>query len=171
MSAPTYTPVVKAWAETCQKALHRFHQLPPRDRLALVALSSFVALVIVIYGMILPAVNFHDKARQNFQNEQALLHWLQEQRPAIQALTSSMPNSSVFSGSPLTLVNTSAEDFQLNIKRLQPENNSNLRVWMENVSFDNTLQWLHYLQSQGLPVGEISIDQQSEGLVNVRALF
>lgn len=154
-----------------QKALTAFYKLPERDRMALVILSSFLGLMIILYGVIMPSVNYHQQARQNFQNEHELLYWLKAQESAIQAIQTNPKSGKSFSGNPLSLVNSSAKDFQLSIKRLQPENSGNLRVWMENVNFDNTLQWLHHLQAQGLHLSEISIDQQDKGTVNVRATF
>ncbi|WP_439134705.1 type II secretion system protein GspM [Pseudomaricurvus sp.] len=154
-----------------QKALTAFYKLPERDRMALILLSSFLGLLIIVYGVILPAMDYHQQARQTFQDEQALLYWLKAQEPAIQAVRSTPQTGQSFSGNPLSLVNGSAKDFQLSIKRLQPENSGNLRVWMENVNFDNTLQWLHHLQAQGLKLSDISIDQQAKGRVNIRATF
>lgn len=156
-------------AETWLKIRGRFNQLSPRDRLALTLLGGVVSLLLVIYGMILPAIHYHDNARQSFQDQQALFYWLKQQQPAVQALA--VPSASPAVGNPLTLVNTSAKDHALKITRLQPENNGSLRVWMEDVSFENTLRWLDHLQSRGLVVREITVDQQQAGLVSVRVVF
>lgn len=161
----------QAVIDAAQKASHRFDQLPPRDRLALTLLSGFVALLLLIYAVILPALDFHDSARQNFQDQQALLSWLKEQQPAVPAVNTLSIPATTLASNPLTLVNTSAKDFAVKITRLQPENNGNLRVWMEDVKFEHTLGWLHHLQVQGLAVKEITVDQQKEGMVNVRVVF
>ena len=165
------SPQSQALKARYEKAMTAFYKLPERDRLALTILSAFVGLLILVYGAILPAMNYHQQAREHFKDEQALLYWLKAQEPAIQRISAAPRASQTFSGNPLSLVNASTKDFNLSIKRLQPENSGSLRVWMENVNFDNTLQWLHYLQSKGLSLREISIDQQAKGKVNVRATF
>lgn len=165
--------LLRSLTETRRKAAQQFNLLPPRDRLALALLGGFVALLILVYGMILPAVDFHTHARQNFLDQQALLNWLKDQQPALQAARSSAGTASSTSptGNPLTLVNSSAKDFAMKIIRLQPENNGSLRVWMEDVRFDNTLRWLHHLQAQGLVVKEIYVEQQKKETVSVRVVF
>lgn len=165
------SPPSQALKARYEKAMTAFYKLPERDRLALTILSAFVGLLILVYGVILPAVDYHQQAREHFKDEQALLYWLKAQEPAIQRISTAPQASQTFSGNPLSLVNASAKDFNLSIKRLQPENSGSLRVWMENVNFDNTLQWLHHLQSQGLSLSDISIDQQAKGRVNIRATF
>lgn len=157
------------------KALNAYHALGERDRMALILLSIFFGVLILLYGMLLPAMDYRHQGRDAYDREQELLTWLQAQQPAVERLRTqpkaAQQASSTANSSPLTLVNTSAKEFQLTIKRLQPENNGSLRVWMENVSFDNSLKWLHHLQNNGLAVSDISIDEQSTGLVNLRATF
>jgi general secretion pathway protein M len=151
-------------------ATARYQSLPSRDRMALLILSVFLAILVVVYGLISPAMEFRDNAKSAYQQERDLLGWLQAQEAAVKALKQ-RPQTTKSSGSPLTLVNSSAKRFKLTIKRLQPENNGDLRVWMEGVSFDDALKWLHHLNTQGLKIVDISIDQQSPGRVNLRSTF
>lgn len=148
--------------------------LSDRDRLALIVLSVFVAVLVLVYAVWLPIQHYHQQAQNNYQQQQELLSWLQAQRGAVTSLptdqkkngqtTSAQLNTS----SPLTIVNSSAKALQLSIKRVEPENNGDLRLWLENINFDTALQWLQQLQQQGLAIREINVDKQGRGTVNMR---
>ena len=56
------------------------------------------------------------------------------------------------------------------LKRLEPEGQAAVKVWLEQVSFDDMLRWLSSLeQKNGLAVATITIDRQDvAGRVNAR---
>ncbi|NHN38934.1 type II secretion system protein M [Pseudomaricurvus alcaniphilus] len=147
------------------------NKLNERDRLALLALTVFIALLIVFYGLLQPANNYRQQARDAYQLEQELLTWLQARQSAIAQLQSRPLVQEAAGSNTLSTINSSAGQFKLSIKRVQPESNGNLRVWMEEANFDNTLRWLHHLQQQGIGVSEINLDQSGPGSVNLRATF
>ena len=163
MNASTLT-----WRE---RAISYYRSLSDRDRSALLMLVLFMLLLVGYYGLYAPARDYHQHAREAYQLEHELNQWLQAQATAVRAMPIKAPVNAPENGSSLTLVNNSARQFQLNIKRVQPESNGDLRLWMEDVSFDNTLKWLHYLQSTGMRIRELNLDQSNPGKVNLRATF
>jgi len=56
------------------------------------------------------------------------------------------------------------------LKRLEPEGQTAVKVWLEQVSFDDMLRWLSSLeQKNGLAVATITIDRQdTPGRINAR---
>ncbi len=153
----------------------KFHKLSERDQQALIFLGSFTLCLVLIYSVIIPAVDYRSNARESFIHAQQLLNWMKAQQPAVLALKNAQGTNKgtpkEITDNPITLINTSAKNFNLSIKRLQPESNGNIRIWMEQVSFNNTIRWLDFIQQQGLKVDDISLDQQSPGIVNIRATF
>ena len=156
---------------TWVKAKLAYGQMAPRDQLALKALSGFVGIIVLVYGLILPCYKFHSEAQAHYAAERELHQWMQQQRGparrALQAKNTHKPKAS--KGSALSKVNTSAKSHRLTIKRLQPEKNGDLRLWLEDAEFNQSLKWLNSLERQGLTVKEIVLDQQKPGRVNIRA--
>lgn len=139
-----------------------------KDRKAMLILSAFLGILLIIYGLLLPAFDFKTQAKSHYAQEKALYQWLKAQS----SLISAEPNNMVKreqSGSALTMVNASAKEFQLELKRVQPQSNGLLRVWLENANFDNALQWMENLNQQGQTISDLSIDRVTAGTVNLRA--
>ena len=151
----------------------KYNRLSHRDQLALTLLSIFFSILILIYGIWLPTLNHHKDARNHWQQQQQLLSWLQAQENVIPKASTTRAQSN--SQQPLlTRVTNSAKKKNLTLKRVQPEEDNKLRVWMENVNFNQTIVWLEQLnQNLGLSIADIAIDgqQQQNGIVNVRILI
>ncbi|GAB3096054.1 type II secretion system protein M [Aestuariicella hydrocarbonica] len=156
--------------------LGRFHKLSHRDQIALKLLGAFGGLLFLVYGILLPAFDYHQNSQYVFTEQQQLFSWMKAKQPAVEQLqqTPQSPGTTQKPSrkedeNPISLINNSAKDFQLSIQRLQPEANGNQRIWMEKVSFKNTIEWLNHLQVNGLELVDVSLDQQQPGIVNVRA--
>lgn len=156
-----------------------FNRLSPRDQTALGALGSFLALIIVIYGLWLPVQQMHRDGLTHWQQQRQQLLWLHAQAPAIARLAPSRPEDQTSSGQPtddaplLTRVTTSAKKHGIAVKRLQPEGDARLRLWLEAVDFNQTLLWLENAQQQGLTIDDISVDATParNGKANIRLLL
>ncbi len=143
--------------------------MPQRDRTALLGLSLFLGVLLLIYGVFVPITDFKTQARERFAHEQELYAWLSSQRNLVAASSTMLPNKPTPKAeSPLTLVNSSAKQFELTLKRVQPESNGSLRVWIENASFDDSIKWVEELGQQGLNIKELNVDKQASGVVNLR---
>ncbi len=149
----------------------RWQQLPERDRLALGLLAGFLGLIIIVYGILLPSYDFHQQARDRFNSDTQLLHWLQAQELAVKQLPKTNAKQPANSQqSPLTFVTQSAKQHQLSLKRVQPEGSNKLRLWLESAPMDKSLNWLKSLSQGGLVIDDISIEKQGQaGMANIRA--
>lgn len=151
--------------------LSTYQNLGQRDRLAVNTLAIFSVSLFIIYGLIMPAINFHSEARNLFKQEQEMVQWLKSLAPAIEQLDTEIKATPSSQGNTLSAVNNSAKQFKLTIKRVQPENSGDLRVWMEDINFNNALKWLHHLSQTGITTKDITLERTSEGSVNLRATF
>lgn len=149
----------------------RWQQLPERDRLALGLLGSFLGILLIVYGILLPSYDFHQQARDRFNSDTQLLHWLQAQEAAVKHLPQVQPKQrSSSQQSPLTFVTQSAKQHQLSLKRVQPEGSNKLRLWLESAPMNKSLNWLKSLSQGGLVIDDISIERQGQaGMANIRA--
>ncbi len=72
----------------------------------------------------------------------------------------------------LSLVDRAAREAGLDdqLSRVQPDGDGTLRVWMDQVPFDELMEWLDGLQrAAGVEVDALTVERtQEDGLVNVR---
>ena len=143
--------------------------LSPRDQLALKLLGLFFGGLFIVYGLVFPTLEFRESAKADYQHEAQLLQWMKTQQASVASLQKTpVSQSNLSAASPLTLVNASAKAQQLTIKRIQPESNGSLRVWLTNVDFNQSLRWLQELEQQGLSIQEMNADREAPGKVNLR---
>jgi|GEM_PF-1493760 len=164
-----------------QRLQGSFNRLSPREQIALGALGLFLALIIVIYGLWLPVQQLHRDGLAHWQQQRQQLLWLHAQAPTIARLAPSRPDSAGLNpaGRPtddmplLTRVTASAKEHGIAVKRLQPEGEAGLRLWLEAVDFNQTLLWLESVQHEGLSIDDISVDAvpARNGKANIRLML
>ncbi len=76
----------------------------------------------------------------------------------------------IIEGPLLTVIEQTAEKAGIRpaIRRMQPNQAREVKIWMEEVVFDHWLKWVELLRLQNVSVDRVSIAQFSPGLVNVR---
>ncbi len=75
-------------------------------------------------------------------------------------------------GSILSLVNNTAKAKNIVLKRFEPEGKNGLRIWLDQVHFNSTIDWLETLEKdKGIRIEQVSIDKVSPGIVNLRAVL
>jgi len=147
-----------------------FSSLSLRERLligaAMVGGMLMIAYLYVWEPKMLQLQNLRDvKVPQSEQTlawvKQALEH--AENRPASEAET-------IIEGPLLTVIEQTAEKAGVRsaIRRMQPNQSRAVKIWMEEVSFDNWLRWVELLRMQNVFVDRASIAKSSPGLVTVR---
>ncbi|MGV6808226.1 MAG: type II secretion system protein GspM, partial [bacterium] len=59
----------------------------------------------------------------------------------------------------------------LAFERIQPEGESKVRVYIENVRFDHLVSWFQELAELGLDIGNIRVEKTSSGYVNAQGVI
>jgi general secretion pathway protein M len=155
-------------ASDAGQRLLAFHdRLGERDRIALRGLGWFGAAVLMYVLMIAPLVAHVDAATRRLQAERELLTWLQSHDSG--SVGGAMPAS----GSEealATVVNETAEQAGLSIRRYEPAGEDGVRLWMEGADFNALVKWLFLLEgSHGVSAAEFNIERESDpGKVSVR---
>ena len=144
--------------------------LSARER-GLLAAASLLAILLMFYMLIWepPPLRLNDlRERQLPQSEQTLA-WVK------QALANAESNSSakvekIIEGPLLTVIEQTAEKAKVRsqIQRMQPNQNQEVKIWMNKVAFDAWLRWVALLQQQNVEVDRASVATNSPGLVDVR---
>jgi general secretion pathway protein M len=144
----------------------RWQQLPPRDRLALLWLSGFLAALLVYLLIWLP-VQHQLQASRNWYTQQSELHsyLLANAEQARQA--AAQPQSGIAPEALQGLVTSSAQAAGLSIERVDADP-SGMQVNLAPSAFASLLPWLQQLQTSGVVFSEVSLQRGENGMVLAR---
>ena len=159
--------------EQVKELLVRFNALPERDRLALKVLGIFFGFLFVVFVIWFPAHAFVDHKQAAYEESRDLLTWMHANE-ALARRSALASNGQAKTGQALlSVVNMAAQTRTLNIKRLEPDGEKDVRVWLENAPYEQTLLWLFDLENQyQVHIKQITIDKQpTAGYVNAHILF
>ena len=105
-----------------------------------------------------PVAQAQDAAEQRYEEEfklQSELLSLQMQKRPQKASTGDVSDQSL-----LAVVNESTSARGISLKRVEPKNDQSLRVWIENVSFNQLIAWIGLLQkNHGVSIETITLDR------------
>ena len=133
-----------------------------------------LALILPYFGIWLPLQDEVAVLRQQVQEQQAVKRWMTQAALEVKQLRggSGAALKPRDGRSLMAVVDQTAKRSGLGagLKRLEPEGQTAVKVWLEQVSFDDMLRWLTGLEQQnGLAVATITIDRQdAAGRVNAR---
>ncbi len=148
-------------AQTVQMLKSKYWALPHRDRLALNLLSIFFSILFFVYGVFLPAHNYAKDADVSYAKNNEEYQWFKSKEPEVRALKNVARTVRTDDKSMLSLASSTAKQRNLTFKRTEPEGDNGLRVWLEDVSFNDLIMWLDTLNSRnGVVPKQISIDRQ-----------
>lgn len=147
--------------------------LQPREQWVLLAGVVGVG-VLMLYALVFdPYQKEGARLRGAVAEKRASLAAMQQSSGEIAALRGQGAAGQLAAGqSIMGVVDSSAKQFNIGagIKRIQPEGDHTVKVWAEQVAFDDLVRWLDELQRRyGIAIHDISIEaQEATGRVNVR---
>lgn len=145
----------------------RWQTLPARDRLALMALSIFLLLVLFYLALWQPAQRHAQAARAAFEEQRALYAYMQSRAPQVQG-RDLQPRTSLDPVRLQGVVTASAAQQELVIERLDAEGYGAVQVNLQPVAFAQLLRWIEALEAQGVRVEEAGLDRAEENRVTAR---
>lgn len=151
----------------------RYDSLSSSERLVVNGVGVLVLLVLLFLLLILPAQRAVDKAEMTLNGKQSLLSWMKDNEQ-VARMAAKGGGGRAQSDQPLqSIVTSTAPALGINVKRIEPESDDKLRVWLEKVSFDKTMRWLHQIEARyGVRIANVSIDAEREqGLVTAKLVL
>ncbi|PCJ20474.1 MAG: hypothetical protein COB04_04260 [Gammaproteobacteria bacterium] len=171
---PVVSPIKEALSPVLNSAESWFYKLEARDRNALLVLSVFLGIAILYFGVWFPAKNGLAEAEEDYRKQAELVTWMVANETQAKAVGSSLSGSSSkkLSGSLYKVVNQVARKKSMSLKRYEPDGNDKLRVWLENVSFNQFVSWMQELVQRGIIVSNVSVESQDAvGKINAKIIF
>jgi general secretion pathway protein M len=150
-----------------QNAVNWYEHLAPRDQKVVKGLSLVITLALVFSWVWAPSVSSKHKAEKRFESA---LSFHEKMKSNAHYFSGSAQKIASNNGSILSIVNNTAKAKGVQLKRFEPDGNGGLRIWLDKVSFDSSIDWLELLEKEkGLKVEQISLDKVKSGIVNIRA--
>lgn len=150
-----------------------FNQLQARERQLVIA-GLIVFGIFLSYQLIWsPLIDRAERLQDQVIKQTKNLKWMKSSLQEVRQFQGSARSGQT--GPLLSQVEQTASQSKLqnNIRKIQPEGEQGVRIWMDNAGFDDILMWLERLQKQhGIEVTDISVERQPEqGRVNLRLLL
>ena len=148
--------------------------LNPRERRLVIGSAAFLALFMLYQLTWAPFANGVANMQTKVNAQRQDLLWMQSAADEVQSLRGGGGRRANHSGSLLGLIEKTARERGLGsaIRKVQPEGQNGVRVWMDKVAFDAAMTWLDELQDkQGVMVSSFSAETTPDiGRVNIRLL-
>ncbi len=156
----------------------RWQQLAPREKQLLIIMSITIVISLFYFAFWKPLKTGIEDAELRLKAQTRTLTEIRKQAAEVRQLRASGigNNSSIKdSTSLLGLIERSAKQKKIkqSLQKVQPEGQKEVRVWMENVSFDLLISWLDLLNNRyGIQINEISLERgNTPGIVSGRILL
>lgn len=156
----------------------RWQQLALREKQLLIIMSVVVLITLFYFALWKPLKTGIEKNQLHLKAQTHALMKIRQQAAEVRQLRSAGAGKQTIiedSSSLLGLIERSAKQKHINgnLQKVQPEGQREVRVWMENVPFDQLISWLDLLSNRyALQISEISLERgNTPGIVNGRILL
>jgi general secretion pathway protein M len=136
-----------------------------RDQKIIKALLGFVVICLIIVTFIQPFYSQKPLHQAKLNKSIATYEQLASNAHKFQGKGNSSSSTPI-----LAVITQQAKIAEINLKRFEPDND-NLRIWLDNESFDDAARWLETLtRDHGIKVKQISVERsEKNGRVDLRA--
>ncbi len=139
----------------------------PRERLLVQIAAALSAVIILYQGIWSPSNTFKSKA---FDRHSAALSEQAEIRQGLRRLESAAPGTiSQPSGPVQSIVVDTSDVFGLSISRIQPDENGNLTLWLEQVDPRSFFAWLTDMENNHGVIVEKASVRREQGTSSISA--
>ena len=140
----------------------RIQELERREKLAILALSVFLALLTFFLVIWFPIYEYKQKQRDSYERSLDLLLYLQSTEE--EARSVKVDGSKRMSGQTLlTKVTRTAKTAGIQPSRLQPEGDDSVSIWFDSVSYRELMLFLERLESrEAIYIIQLSIDKGNQ---------
>ncbi|OGR06182.1 MAG: hypothetical protein A2511_14290 [Deltaproteobacteria bacterium RIFOXYD12_FULL_50_9] len=149
--------------------------LNTRERLLVIAAVGALLCGFLYLGAVRPIMVKYERYRVEVPQKRTDLLWMQEAAQKVAQLNAAGRINSEAAGaggSLMAAIDQVARQVNLgaSLKRVEPDEQNVVRVWLEDAAFADIIGWLHTMHARhGATVVSFSVDRRNrEGLVNAR---
>ena len=149
-----------------------FEELSRRER-SILLFGGGALLLMLLYSLLWsPLSEQNERLRGDIENQKVTLAWMQQAAQQVKQGGAQTARHNVNGESLLTLVDRTAKSSALggSIKRIQPDKDGGVRIWLEKAEFNQMMRWLATLsRNHGVILSDSNIEKQlTPGLVDAR---
>lgn len=134
-----------------------FERLPARDQVAVLILAVFLAVFLLVKGIVLPLSQEQERLRLANHDVAAALSRVDAKASQLMALRT---GESGVQRNLSSLITAASEAQGLQVQRLQPNSRGEVQVRFEGVDFDRLLQWFDQIEyDDNLVVIDVALSQ------------
>lgn len=154
-----------------------FAELQPRERMLVIGGVIAAALLLFYAAVWDPLVSGASAKAEAVEEQQKVLAWMQQSAADVKRLrpAATAPAQIPAGQSLLGVIDQTSKGANLGgaVKRVKPEGENKVSVWMEEASFDDMIRWVESLHRvYGVQVDTITVDRKSTpGKVDARIEF
>jgi general secretion pathway protein M len=148
----------------------------PQEHLAMIIGGAAVSLLLLYLIVWRPFQQSVEQKALLVKSQESTLQWMKDNAGLVKNMRGK-PNSKGKASNEalLTLVDRTAKSIQLRqqIKRIKPQGDDGVQLWVEQAPFDTLIRWLGQMsQEYALNIESLNIDRQdAPGLVNARVVL
>ncbi|ASP39812.1 hypothetical protein CHH28_14525 [Bacterioplanes sanyensis] len=140
-----------------------YGQLSSRDQRIVRWLAAATAVALLLLVLVVPLMQKNDALQQQYQRSMASYQLLADNAYRFGGASQSS------SGGPiLPRITQQAQRFGLSLSRYE-QDGGDLRVWLDNVAFDDAISWMEQLKQQNIRASLVTVDRTAVGRINLRA--
>ncbi|MEK6749497.1 MAG: type II secretion system protein M [Pseudomonadota bacterium] len=151
-----------------------YQQLAPRERILVLWGGAIAAIMLFYVSVWYPIVGYRDETAQAVKEQQNLLNWMRQSAAEVKQLGGGA-RGGVTGESLLSVADRTARMNKLAdaLKRVEPEGENRVRVWLEQAAFDDLVAWLERIQTENrIRIDTASIDKENApGRVTARLVL
>jgi general secretion pathway protein M len=158
-----------------QPVQQRLKELPANDKRALLIMSVTIAVALA-YFLVSGTYSYQQKSISFYKSALEDARWINVNKDQIKTLTTSQSVTSNTAGldeSLIAVATATAKSLGISFKRVQPEGDTGLRLWIEATPFDGVMKWIDALAKQGIVLEQLDVDRLEKqiGMVDARILI
>ena len=138
----------------------------PREQALLLSAAGFVVAFIFVQFLIIPLVHYRSSARDQLSSALEMLTEVEKGARAVQAIRATAGEQPA--GAVRTVAASTATELGISITRLQPLENDELDVWLDDVAAPLLFSWIGRLAKRGVPVARAVIHKGDGTSVNAQ---
>ncbi|MCG7897349.1 MAG: type II secretion system protein M [Candidatus Thiodiazotropha lotti] len=147
-----------------------------QEHLAMIIGGTAVLLLLIYLIVWRPFQQSLEQKALLVKSQESTLQWMKDNADLVKNIRNDQPGKGAASNEALlTLVDRTAKRIQLRqqIKRIKPQGDDSVQLWVEEASFDTLIRWLGEMtQEYALNIESLNIDRQdAPGLINARVVL
>lgn len=150
----------------------KFDAMSSREQLMVQSMGIVAVIVALFFLLWQPAVGYMRASEETLAERKELLELIHKNRAVLQRSVSAQSTGqpTLDSQQLVSTVTNLAKQNQLELKRFEPSGDNKVKVWVDEVPFNNMMAWLTHLQQKlNIRVEQVTIEKtDQDGLVSAR---